>query len=319
MNDRSPRSAGWTTWKRLVAQNGTIMALLMVGLPGFWITVMIVAPQLMMIDYSLWYEDNVQLASWEQSIADKDEQLLGLETYIREQGSLGLAAPAATETHAALSLEIDTLIDLTAEPPEVYSSKNYAYLAGNRLHRSIFLKTIWSSLLITLFAMIICYPMAFYLARVAPKRQVALLFMGLIIPYWINEILRTFAWLMLLSYNGFINLFLGNVGLIDEPIEFLDGNTGVLIGMTYAYVLFMVFPTYSLLQTLDQNQIDAASDLGAGWLRIHLRIAIPHAKTRSCGRRSHHVHVGRRDLRCACYPGWPEQSLVYPDHLQLVL
>jgi len=269
-----------THWRRLAMQNGTIMALFMVTLPSFWLVVMIVAPQFMMIDYSLWYEDNVKLESWERAISDKDQKLQDLEQRIGEQNRKGIAEgdPSLEEQYQQLTMEIGRLERLADQPPEVYSIKNYAYLAGNRLHRSIFLKTIWSSLLITVIAMVICYPVSFYLAQVAPRRQATLLFIGLIIPYRINEILRTFAWLMVLSYNGFINMFLGNVGLIEEPIEFLDGNAGVLIGMTYAYVLFMVFPTYNLLQTLDRNQIEAASDLGAGWLRIHLRIAIPHAK-----------------------------------------
>lgn len=267
-------------WRRLVLQNGTIMALLMVSLPSFWLGVMIVAPQLVMIDYSFWYEDNVQLDAWERAISDKYQQLLELDERISQQNDRATvpADPSLKEQYQRLELEISQLESQADHPPEVYSFKNYTYLAGNRLHRSIFLKTIWSSLLVTVIAMLICYPVAFFLAQVAPRRQVALLFIGLIIPYWINEILRAFAWLMLLSYNGFINMFLSSVGLIIEPIEFLDGNAGVLIGMTYAYVLFMIFPTYNLLQNLDKKQIEAASDLGAGWLRIHLRIAIPHAK-----------------------------------------
>ncbi len=267
-------------WRRLVMQNGIIMALLMVSLPAFWLVVMIIAPQLMMIDYSFWHEDNLQLASWEKAISEKDEQMVDLEARLAEQQPGGTSGgdPALEDQYQQLVAEVSQLESQADQPPEVYSLKNYSYLAGNRLHRSIFLKTIWSSLLVTVIALVICYPVSFYLAQIAPRRQAAVLFIGLIIPYWINEILRTFAWLMLLSYNGFINMFLDSVGLITEPIEFLDGNAGVLIGMTYAYVLFMVFPTYNLLRTLDRNQIEAARDLGAGWLRIHLRIAIPHAK-----------------------------------------
>ena len=267
-------------WHLLIKQNGIIMALFMVSLPSFWLLVMIVTPQLMMIDYSLWHEDTVGLAALEKTIADKDKQLMNIEARISEQESNGTATadPSLLRDYRELDQEIETMMHQADNPAQIYSSRNYRYLANNSLHRSIFLKTIWSSLTITVIAMLICYPVAYYLAQVAPRRETTLLFIALIIPYWINEILRTFAWLMLLSYNGFINIFLGKAGLIAEPIEFLDGNAGVLIGMTYAYVLFMVFPTYNLLRTLDRNQIEAARDLGAGWIRIHLRIAIPHAK-----------------------------------------
>lgn len=270
-------------WQHLIFRNGKIMAAFMIVLPSFWLVILIVAPQLMMIDFSLWYEDNVTLERWERDIIKKDQHLLDLEGKITGLTGKGLSDTdprliSLVDEFQLLDRQVKQLMRKTEKPPEVYSLKNYSYLAHNQLHRVIFLKTIWSSLIVTLIAMVICYPIAYYLAQVAPKRRVTILFLGLIIPYWINEILRTFAWLMILSYNGFINLFLAGVGLLDEPIEFLDGNTGVLIGMTYAYILFMIFPTYNLLQTLDRNQIDAARDLGAGWIRIHLRIAIPHAK-----------------------------------------
>jgi spermidine/putrescine transport system permease protein len=269
-----------THWRRLIMQNGAIMALFMISLPCFWLIVMILVPQLMMIDYSFWSENNVQLASWEQQISIKDRQMMELETRMEQSARSDIppAGPSLQEQYKQLDEEIGRLISQADHPPKVYGMVNYTYLANNQLHRSIFLKTIWSSAIITVIAMLICYPLSFYLAQVAPKRQVTLLVIALIIPYWINEILRTFAWLMLLSYNGFINIFLDRVGLINTPIEFLDGDAGVLIGMTYAYVLFMVFPTYNLLQTLDRNQLEAARDLGAGRLRIHFRIAIPHAK-----------------------------------------
>ena len=163
-----------------------------------------------------------------------------------------------------------------AEP--VYSLANYEYLFGNSLHRAIFLKTIWASALVTFVALVMCYPIAFYLAKVAPGERAALLMLALIVPYWINEILRTFAWLMILSYNGIFNQAATGLGLIDGPIDFLNQNLGVVIGMTYTYILFMVFPIYNTIDTLDKNQLEAARDLGAPWWRIHWRIVIPHAK-----------------------------------------
>jgi ABC-type molybdate transport system permease subunit len=97
-------------------------------------------------------------------------------------------------------------------------------------------------------------------------------------PYWINELLRTFAWQLVLADAGIFNKLLLAVRIISEPINFRAGNGGVIMGMAYAYVLFMVFPLYNAMESLDRNQIDAARDLGASWLRIHRRIVIPHAK-----------------------------------------
>ncbi|MFD0386694.1 ABC transporter permease [Tistrella bauzanensis] len=163
-------------------------------------------------------------------------------------------------------------------PEDVRNLANYASLFGNGLHFAIFIKTIWASALVTLLTLIACYPIAYYLARVASRRRAATVMLVLIIPFWINEVLRTFAWYIILALNGPLNGLLLSLGIIDQPVRWIDGNGAVLVGMVYAYVLFMVFPIYNAIESLDRAQIDAARDLGAGWPRIHRRVVIPHAK-----------------------------------------
>jgi spermidine/putrescine transport system permease protein len=163
-------------------------------------------------------------------------------------------------------------------PEDVFTLKNYIVLFTTPLHRAIFIKTIWSSIIVTTVALTICYPVAFYLAKVARGARLGWILMGLIIPYWINELLRIFAWQLILADSGILNQLLLFIGLIAEPFNFRAGNGAVIMGMTYAYILFMVFPLYNAMESLDRNQIDAARDLGSSWLRIHRRIVIPHAK-----------------------------------------
>jgi spermidine/putrescine transport system permease protein len=163
-------------------------------------------------------------------------------------------------------------------PEDVYTLKNYIVLFTTPLHRTIFLKTIWSSIIVTGVALTICYPVAFYLAKVARGARFSWILMGLIIPYWINELLRIFAWQLILADAGILNQLLIYIGVIAEPFNFRAGNGAVIMGMTYAYILFMVFPLYNAMESLDRNQIDAARDLGSSWLRVHWRIVIPHAK-----------------------------------------
>ncbi len=163
-------------------------------------------------------------------------------------------------------------------PEDVYTLKNYIVLFTTPLHRAIFLKTIWSSIIVTAVALIICYPVAFYLAKVARGARFSWILMGLVIPYWINELLRIFAWQLILADAGILNQLLIYIGIISEPFNFRAGNGAVIMGMTYAYILFMVFPLYNAMESLDRNQIDAARDLGSSWLRVHWRIVIPHAK-----------------------------------------
>lgn len=161
---------------------------------------------------------------------------------------------------------------------DTYSLSNYETLFGNYIHLSIFAKTIWSSVLVTILTLVVSYPLAFYLAKVATPSQAALCILLLIIPFWINEILRTFSWYIILAYKGPLNALLLSLGLIDRPVRFLSGDGGVMVGMVYAYILFMIFPIYNAIESLDSNQVKAARNLGAGWVRTHYRVIIPHAK-----------------------------------------
>lgn len=163
-------------------------------------------------------------------------------------------------------------------PEDIYTLKNYLTLFSNTLHRSIFIKTIWSSILVTTTALAVCYPVSFYLARVARGAKLSLMLMAIVVPYWINELLRIFAWQLILSDAGILNQILMGFSLIHDPINFRVGNSAVTLGVVYAYILFMVFPLYNAMESLEQNQVDGARDLGASWPTIHRRIVIPHAK-----------------------------------------
>lgn len=167
---------------------------------------------------------------------------------------------------------------LQGGPDDMLTLRNYAFFFTSDIHTAIFFKTIWSSVIVAFAALVVCYPVAYYLAQVARREQMALLFIGLIVPFWINEILRTFAWLLILARNGVANSVLIGLGITDEPLQLLGQNWSVMLGMVYAYVLFMIFPLYNAMESLDRNQIEAARDLGAPSWRIHWRIVIPHAK-----------------------------------------
>lgn len=162
-------------------------------------------------------------------------------------------------------------------PQDVYTLENILYLAREGVHRTIFFKTVWASALVALVTLLVCYPIAYWLAQNATKNQTAIVLLALTIPFWINEVLRTLAWYILLAFRGPLNEALLFVGIIDNPVRWF-GDTGVLAGMVYAYILFMLFPIYNAIESLEKAQIEAARDLGASTWRIHRRIVIPHAK-----------------------------------------
>lgn len=148
----------------------------------------------------------------------------------------------------------------------------------NTVHIGAFVFSILASIAVTALNFAICYPLAFYMAQSGTPQKVRLILLGLIVPYWVNEILRAFSLRLLLASKGLINQVLMASGLTDAPIDFLGINVGLYVGLSYAYLLVMIFPLFNAIESLDKNQIEAARDLGAPWWRIHKDIVIPYAK-----------------------------------------
>ena len=172
-------------------------------------------------------------------------------------------------------------------PQDFYTLENYHYfLFGsttssanwNVTHLKAFGLTIWVSILITILDFAICYPIAFYMAQVARPARLRLMMLLLIAPYWVNEILRAFAFRLLFSSQGLINKSLLSLGVLDQPIDFIAADVALYAGLAYAYLLMMMFALYNAIETLDKNLLEAARDLGAPWWHIHTFIVLPHAK-----------------------------------------
>lgn len=172
-------------------------------------------------------------------------------------------------------------------PEDVYTTQNYEYLlfgpAGdeesfNWLHLKVFLRTITAALVVTIIDFAICYPVAYYMAQVASSGRLRMMALCLLLPFWVNEILRAFAFRILLGSGGIMNTALMWLGLIDQPIDFIRADVALYSGLSYAYILLMIFPLYNAIESLDHNQIEAANDLGCPWWRVHFEVVIPFAK-----------------------------------------
>jgi len=146
------------------------------------------------------------------------------------------------------------------------------------VHIKSFLLTVGYSAFVTVICFFIAYPIAFYLAKVVHPGTLPLLFLLLFVPLWVSEVLRSFAWNLILALKGPLNFVLLGTGIIDQPIRWIAGYRSIVIGLVYTYVLFMLFPIYNAIQSLDTNQIEAAEDMGSPWWRTHWRIILPHAK-----------------------------------------
>ncbi len=169
-------------------------------------------------------------------------------------------------------------------PKDVYTLSNYAYFlfgndgSFNSLHVMIMVKTVLASVIVTIFDVVLCYPIAFVLAHGARPAAARLMVIGLIVPYWVNEVLRAFAFRIIFGATGLVNGVGQLLGFWDEPIDFIREDVALYAGLTYAYILLMIFPIYNAIEALDRNQIEAARDMGASWWRIHWRVVIPMAK-----------------------------------------
>ena len=170
---------------------------------------------------------------------------------------------------------------------DVYTLSHYKHFlygsetskdAYNFVDIGVFLDTIITAILVTIINLCFCYPIAFYIAKLATPNTARLLVLALIIPFWINELLRSFAIRILFAGEGVINNILLELGFISTAVNFIALDIALYTGLTYAYILLMIFPLYNALETLDTNQLEAAKDLGSSTVRTHWRIVIPHAK-----------------------------------------
>jgi len=128
-------------------------------------------------------------------------------------------------------------------------------------------------------SLLIGYPVAYYIARHASRTK-SLLLILLILPFWISYLMRMFAWVNLLSPDGYVNRFLQYLHIIDQPYGFLDGRSStVILALVYGYIPYLILPLYASLDRIDKSQLEAARDLGASPFRAFLHVTLPLSKT----------------------------------------
>ncbi|AJO77911.1 spermidine/putrescine ABC transporter permease [Pseudomonas sp. MRSN 12121] len=154
---------------------------------------------------------------------------------------------------------------------------NYALLVGDELYLSAYLGSLKVALLSTLMCLLIGFPMAYAITKASKEAQNVLLLL-IMMPTWTAILIRVYAWMGILSNNGLLNAFLMWTGLTSAPIEILNTNTAVYIGVVYAYLPFMVLPLYANLVKHDPSLLEAAADLGSSTLNSFWKITVPLAK-----------------------------------------
>ncbi len=146
------------------------------------------------------------------------------------------------------------------------------YVADVAQYSNIFVRSIWLAAIATVICLIVAYPLAFTLANMDLRVQGTMV-MIVVLPMWMNFLLRTYAWMTLLGNEGIINTLLGYVGI--GPFKMMNTQGAVVLGMVYDYLPFMILPLYSVMVKIDKSVLEAAQDLGCNSIKTMLRVIFP--------------------------------------------
>jgi spermidine/putrescine transport system permease protein len=163
--------------------------------------------------------------------------------------------------------------------PRVYepSLAQFATFVEEPLYWHTFVRTALMSMVATAITLLMAFPVAWTIAKIARGRNKSLLFVLCLIPFWVSETVRTLGWMILLRESGVLPAVLVSLGVTLAPVEMLYHDATILVGLVYTSMLFMVIPLISALESLDDSLIEAAYDLGGNGGSILRQIIIPHA------------------------------------------
>jgi ABC-type spermidine/putrescine transport system permease subunit I len=168
-------------------------------------------------------------------------------------------AAASVEEQKAQAQEIISAVEgIEVQEPRRYGVDNYFTMKP--ITFKILVTTLLSGVMVTALSLVICYPIAYNMAFGARSRARLWLFVALITPYSLVELMRIYAWASILE-------------------DYKQYSIAVFLVLVYVYMLFMLFPIYNAMTSLHRNQIRAAQSLGAGWVTVHRRVILPHCKS----------------------------------------
>lgn len=157
-----------------------------------------------------------------------------------------------------------------------FTDKSGAFTLDNIIHvgqySNVFLRSIWLGAIATVISLLLGYPLAYIISKSRASRQ-SIMIMLVMLPMWMNFLLRTYAWMSLLEDNGLINNMLVAIGL--PRIHMINTPGAVVLGMVYNYIPYMILPIYSVLAKIDNSVIEAAQDLGANDVKVFLKVVLP--------------------------------------------
>lgn len=154
-----------------------------------------------------------------------------------------------------------------------WSWASYERALTSSIYQKIFLRTLSIALISTIVALLIAYPLGYFIGAIAEPRQQGTLILLILIPFWTSYVIRTYAWIGILQTNGFLDQVFGWIPGFDGNL--LYSRTAVIIGFVHVYLPIMILPIYASARNLDKRYIEAAHDLGASPVRTFLRVTLP--------------------------------------------
>ncbi len=141
-------------------------------------------------------------------------------------------------------------------------------------YMEVILKSVGISIRTTVICILLGYPFAYYIAK-QPSKRAALLVLLMMIPFWTSGLVKTYSWILLLNATGIVNNTLMNLGIINEPVQFLYNEYAVTLGLTYGFLPYAVLPMYSSIEKLDKSFLEASGDLGATPVKTFFKVTLP--------------------------------------------
>jgi len=197
----------------------------------------------------------------------------------RDQSSFAIGSPALIWQIVFFYLPlilmiVNSLLTLSEDGRlQTFTLKNFSPLLS-KTHLFVIFSSIVLALATACFALLIAYPLAHFIAFKGRRYKTLMLFF-LLVPFWTNFLLHVYAWFFVLEREGFLNTVLQTLGLIQNPIHFLNSLFAVILMMIYCYLPFMVLPIFSTLERFDRRLLEASHDLGASWKETFRKVTLP--------------------------------------------
>ena len=202
----------------------------------------------------------------------------------RSEAASGLAMISPTAIYAILLLGAPLALiflysfmtDGYLEIIRTFTFANYIEAWTNELYRVVMLRSLFVSLTVTAVTVLLAFPVAYFVSfHVDPSRKSLWLFL-ITIPFWTSYLIRVFLWKVILGYNGVVNSGLLGLGIISEPLQWINYNVGaVVVTLAHAYAPFAILPIFVALEKIDRSLLEAGQDLGESRFMTFLRVTLP--------------------------------------------